>query len=65
MDSYRIVRHFTSGKKRTVQTGLTLQEAKAHCSDPETSSHTAQSAPARRRTKRLGAWFDAFYRERG
>lgn len=36
--------HFRSpGHKRTLQTGLTLKEAKAHCQDPETSSSTVKN----------------------
>lgn len=36
MDRYMIVRFYQSGRKRTIETGLTLEEAQAHCSKPST-----------------------------
>jgi len=59
---YRIVRHYFRAypNKRIIRRGLTLAEAQAHCSDPETSSKTATSAAARRRTHLLGPWFDGY-----
>ena len=59
---YRIVRHYRDAwpNRRTIRRGLTLAEAQAHCTDPETSSSTATGAVARRRTARLGAWFDGY-----
>jgi hypothetical protein len=67
---YKIVRHYY-GKpldqgghlhttKRTIATGLTLEEAQAHCGDPETSSRTCTSAAKRRVTRQHGEWFDGF-----
>jgi len=57
----KIIRmYFESGKQRTIKTGLTEKEAMAHCSDPETSSSTCTSAVGKARTKRIGAWFDAW-----
>ena len=50
-------------QKKVLQTGLTLEEAQRHCSDPETSSHTATSAEAKRRTEEHDPWFDAYYKE--
>lgn len=61
--TYRIVRNYFCGKPRTIKRGLTLNEAKLHCSDPETSSSTATSSAARARTKRMGKWFDGFEKE--
>lgn len=60
--AYRIVRFYKdpNRSRRTIRDRVTLSEAKAHCSDPETSSSTATSATARRRTARLGDWFDGF-----
>lgn len=63
MITYKIVRFYQNGTKRTIQTGLTLDEAQAHCKDPETSSRTATSAAARRRTREKGPWFDGFTQE--
>ena len=57
---YKIIRLFQNGTKRTIKTGLTLEEAQAHCRCPETSSSTATSAVAKRRTKLYGNWFDAY-----
>ena len=57
---YKIVRSYFKGGKRTIKTGLTLEEAQAHCKDPETSSKTATSAKARRLTAARGPWFDGY-----
>ncbi len=57
---YKIIRCFFNGRKRTIDSGLTLAEAQAHCHDPETSSSTATGATARRRTKQHGKWFDCY-----
>ena len=61
--SYKIVRHYQKSTNRTVESGLTLEEAQAHCSNPETSSRTATSAAARARTRKHGAWFDGYTEE--
>jgi len=58
---YKIVRHYRdSYRTRTIDTGLTLKEAQAHCSDPETSSSTCTSAASKRITRRNGDWFDGY-----
>ena len=57
---YKIVRHYFKGGKRTIETGLTLEEAQAHCQDPETSSSTCTSATKRRITAKHGKWFDGY-----
>jgi len=65
---YKIVRHFlgpvVNGShqswKRTVKTGLTLEQAQAHCREANTSSSTATSAAAKARTRRYGRWFDGY-----
>ena len=60
---YRIVRfYFNSGRypRRTVRSGLTLEEAQAHCRDPETSSRTATAPRLRRLTRDRGPWFDGY-----
>ncbi len=64
-ESYKIVRMYqhAATRRRTIKTGLTLDEAQAHCRDPETSSRTCKSAAGRRRTERKGPWFDGYDRE--
>ena len=59
---YKIQRLYFNrpGYKRTIKTGLTLKEAQAHCSDPETSSSTCTKPENTRRTRRLGKWFDSY-----
>lgn len=55
--TYRIVRNYFRSDapgRRTIKRGLTLEEARAHCQDPETSSKTATSARARARTRAYG-----------
>jgi len=43
-----------------VKDGLTLEQARKHCKDPQTSSRTATSEEAQERTKQFGPWFEAF-----
>ena len=58
---YKIVRmYFNDIPSRTIARGLTLDEAQAHCSDPETSSSTCEKYVNRKRTERLGKWFDGY-----
>lgn len=61
--AYKIVRHYLHKRKRTIERGLTLDEAQAHCNDPETSSRTATTARAKAITRRNGPWFDGYERE--
>ena len=63
---YRIVRFYESAniRRRIIDTGLTLEQAKAHCSDPETSSSTCTKAAGKARTKRRGRWFDGYEQAR-
>ena len=63
--TYRIVRFYFSrpGTSRTIKRGLTLKQAQAHCHDPETSSSTALSGEAHRRTLKVGQWFDGYTEE--
>jgi len=60
--SYRIVRCYQNPNKRsrTVDNGLTLAEARAHCSDPETSSSTCTKPYPKSLTKKHGEWFDGY-----
>jgi hypothetical protein len=60
---YKIVRNYFNREapgRRTIKTGLTLEEAREHCSNPETSSRTATSREAKRRTEQYGPWFDGY-----
>jgi hypothetical protein len=61
--TYKIVRHFADGHREEIETGLSLEEAQAHCKDPETSSRTAVSPVAVALTKERGPWFDGYDEE--
>lgn len=61
---YQIVRMYQSGMRRTIKRGLTLEEAQAHCKDPETSSRTCTRAVNKKRTKLHGPWFDGYEESR-
>lgn len=67
MATYKIVRFYQGNKaKHTVRgrTGLTLEQAQAHCSDSESRYKTCITRTAKARTKRFGPWFEGFYKER-
>jgi hypothetical protein len=57
--AYKVERLYFKGGKRVIDRGLTLEQAQAHCSDPETSSRTCTTATGRARTRRMGEWFDS------
>jgi hypothetical protein len=50
------------GTKRLILRNVTLEQAQAHCSDPETSSRTCTNAVGKRRTRQHGPWFDSYDR---
>jgi len=54
----RFFRRFDSGEewKKTIKKGLTLEEAQAHCKDPETSSETRKGKLIHLNVK----WFDGY-----
>lgn len=60
--TYKIIRFFEDWDlpRQVIATGLTREEAQAHCNDPETSSRTCTSAEGRQRTEDCGAWFDGW-----
>jgi len=61
MSTYKIVRCYMNGRQcSTIRRGLTLEQAQAHCRNPETSSRTATSTAARQRTEARGPWFDGY-----
>lgn len=62
--SYKIVRYYERGEQEVVVRGLTLEQAQAHCQDPQTSSKTATGEAARQRTETRGSWFDGYREER-
>jgi len=57
---YKIIRMHFNGGNRTIKTGLTLKEARAHCNDPETSSSTCTRPHLKRITRLNGPWFDGY-----
>lgn len=63
MKKYRIVRFYMRKGKRTINTGLTLEQAQEHCNDPETSYSTCTKSVGKRRTKVHGPWFDGYEKE--
>lgn len=64
--TYKIVRVFRDkpGKKWVIKTGLTLEEAKEHCSSLQTSSRTATGVKTDMLTRQHGPWFDTFTEEK-
>lgn len=64
MTTYKIVRMYAGNHpSKTLQTGLTLAEAREHCRDPETSSDKATNDEARAHTAQFGRWFDGYDEE--
>ncbi len=57
MVRYKIVRQRFNGNNTTIKKGLTLEEAQAHCQDPETSGSTCSNLSKR------GDWFDSYTEE--
>ena len=66
-DRYKIIRMFKEdpSMNKVIETGLTLEEAQAHCRDPETSSSTATGLAETILTKNFGPWFDGYELDRG
>lgn len=64
MSTYKIVRkYFQDKESKEIKTGLTLEKAKEHCNDPETSSKTCSTLEGMERTRKYGPWFDCYYEE--
>ncbi len=65
MATYKIIRGFFNDdyKDEVIDTDLSLEEAKAHCRDPETSSRTCTAPSLVRMTEERGDWFDGFEEE--
>jgi len=62
-ESYRIVRFYERGGRRIIARRMTLDEAQEWCKRPDTSSSTATTPEAKRRTARMGRWFDGWESE--
>lgn len=64
--TYRVVRFYSDkpGKVRILRGGLTLEEAQAHCRDPETSSSTSKRPRVKRAHARGEMWFDGYEDEK-
>lgn len=61
MKTYRIIRIYKDvDKTEIVKTGLTEEEAKAHCSDKRTSSSGCEDEEGKARTAQFGEWMDCF-----
>jgi len=63
--SYKILRFYQRDDVETeeIATGLTLEDAQEHCSDPETSSRTCKLPENVARTSACGEWFDGYTQE--
>jgi len=60
MTTYKIVRYYANkGRRRTIRGGLTLEQARAWCANPDTSSKSTMPQ-ARRITRLNGPWFDGY-----
>jgi hypothetical protein len=63
---YKIIRFYKDDEdlnRTVVARGLTLDQAQAHCKDPETSGTTAAQAESVERTRLHGPWFDGYEQE--
>lgn len=62
---YKIIRFYSNPSipNRTVQTGLTLEQAQHHCSDPNSSYKTCTTKTGKSRTKKIGLWFDGYTKQ--
>lgn len=62
--TYRIVRMYKEGHPpKTMKEGLSLEEAKEWCRDPETSSRKCEEPENVKHTEEMGDWFDGFEAE--
>ena len=64
--TYKITRfYFNDGvPRRIIKTGLTREEAEAHCNNPETSSETCARPDNVAHKRQHGPWFDGFDEEK-
>lgn len=59
-DKYNIVRMYLRSSSRVIQRRVTLQEAQEHCRSHEATHKTCTSYVGRKRTERMGPWFDGY-----
>lgn len=61
-DTYKILRFYQRSHtmRETVRTGLTLEEARKHCNDPDTQSKTCMTEEGMQRTAEKGPWFEGY-----
>lgn len=57
---FKIIRFSAIGASMVIKTVDTLEEALAHCNDPETSSRTCTSDEGLELTSSIGSWFDGY-----
>ena len=64
MNTYKIIRFYQrSYDREVIVKGLTLEQAKEHCSDKETSSKTCTTPEGKERTALKGELFDGYEEE--
>ena len=56
METYKVIRIYQSGRRKTIKRNLPLSLAQEHCRNPETSSRTCK-----RKTRSV--WFDGYEKE--
>ena len=63
--TFKVIRQFERdpSMNKVIATGLTLEQAREHCKDPETSSRSCVRPENVNRTQRLGAWFESYTEE--
>ena len=64
---HRIIRHYLGSAaypQRVIEDLLTEEEVRERCISPEACSMTCTSKAGKRRTRRLGHWFDTFEKYR-
>lgn len=66
MTTYRVVRMYRDSERpnQVIKRHLSLEQAQAHCKNPETSSSTCTTAGGKERTKTCGPWFDGYEEEK-
>lgn len=67
MQLFSLIRYFKAEQipNKVIRTGLTWEEVKQHCQDPETCSDTCTSQGGMDCTAQYGGWFDGFKKEEG